>query len=194
MKNQFLKRGLIVLIALTLFSFDLPTGWHKAGSAPECYDMGIDKGAGRDGKNAATIKSIKKTKGFGTLMQSCLPDKYFGKRVRMSGYVKSLDVRGWAGLWLRIDPKIEGGKLLGFDNMVNRPIRKTTDWKKYEIVMDVPKNANNLSYGALLAGQGQIWFNDINFEIVADSVALTSKDCHVCSPILNEPANLSFDK
>lgn len=194
MTTKILKNVLIVLTAVTLFSFDLPNGWHKAGSDPESYDMGIEKGAGKDGKNVATIKSIKKTKGFGTLMQSCLADKYLGKRIKMTGYVKSLDIKGWAGLWLRVDPKLEGGKLLGFDNMEDRPIKKTTDWKKYEIVMDVPSNANNIAFGALLVGQGQIWFSDINFEIVDNSVSLTSKDCNVCSTILNEPTNLNFEK
>ncbi len=194
MTTKILKNVLIVLATATLFSFDLPNGWHKAGSDPECYDMGIDIGAGQDGKNAATLKSIKKTRGFGTIMQSCLADKYHGKRLKMTGYVKSLDVKGWAGLWLRIDATNLNGKTLGFDNMSDRSIRKTTDWKKYEIIMDVPSNAYNLAYGALLVGQGQIWFSNINFEIVADTVALTSKDCIVCSKILNEPANLSFEK
>ena len=155
MTTKILKNVLIVLTAITLFSFDMPNGWHKAGDDPESYDMGIDKGAGQDGKNAATIKSIKKTKGFGTLMQSCIADKYLGKRIKMTGYVKSLDVKGWAGLWLRIDETNLYQKVLGFDNMVNRPIKKTTDWKKYEIVMDIPPNAYNLAYGALLVGQGQ---------------------------------------
>lgn len=133
-------------------------------------------------------------KGLGTLMQSCAADKYLGKRVKMTGYVKSQDVKGWAGLWLRVDPTTSGGKPLGFDNMGDRPIKKTTDWKKYEIIMDVPSNANNLAYGALLVGQGQIWFSDLNFEIVDNSISLTSKDCNVCSTILNEPTNLNFEK
>ncbi len=194
MTTKILKNVLIVLTAITLFSFDMPNGWHKAGDDPESYDMGIDKGAGQDGKNAATIKSIKKTKGFGTLMQSCIADKYLGKRIKMTGYVKSLDVKGWAGLWLRIDETNLYQKVLGFDNMVNRPIKKTTDWKKYEIVMDIPPNAYNLAYGALLVGQGQIWFSNINFEIVDDTVSLSKKDCNVCSKILNEPTNLSLEK
>jgi len=82
----------------------MPKGWFAAGSEPKSYDMGTDKGAGRDGKNAATIKSTaKKISGFGTLMQQCLPDKYLGKRVRMSGYMKSKDVDSWAGFWFRVD-------------------------------------------------------------------------------------------
>jgi hypothetical protein len=35
-----------------LLSFDEPKGWFKAGSLPKSYDMGIDKGAAQDGKNA----------------------------------------------------------------------------------------------------------------------------------------------
>jgi hypothetical protein len=194
MTTKILKKILIVLTTVTLFSFDMPNGWQKAGDDPESYDMGIDKGAGQDGKNAATIKSIKKTKGFGTLMQSCLADKYLGKRIKMTGYVKSLDVKGWAGLWLRIDATKYYGKVLGFDNMADRPIKKTTDWKKYEIIMDVPSNAYNLAYGSLLVGQGQVWFSNINFEIVDDTVSLTNNDCNVCSKILNEPTNLSLEK
>lgn len=195
MTIKMLKNVLFVFVLLTLLSFDLPTGWHKAGSDPQSYNMGIDKGTAQDGKNAATIKSnTKKVKGFGTLMQSCTATKYLGKRIKMTGYVKSEEVKGWAGLWLRVDPAATGAKPLGFDNMGDRPIKKTTDWKKYEIILDVPANANNLAYGALLVRQGQIWFSNINFEIVDDTVSLTNNDCYVCSKILNEPTNLNFDK
>lgn len=129
--------------------------------------MGIDKGAGQDGKNTATIKSTaKKIKGFGTLMQNCLPDNYLGKRVRMTGMVKTKDVSDWAGLWFRVDEKSSNNSL-SFDNMKDgkkdRSIKGTTDWTKYEIVLDVPLNSSNLAYGALLVGTGQIWFDDIKF-------------------------------
>ncbi len=120
-------------------------GWFIAGSAPKSYDMGTDKGAGQNGKNAATIKSIDSTvNGFGTLMQQCSPGKYLGKRVRMTGYMKSKDVKDWAAFWLRIDQK---GSMqpLSFDNMhdmsKDRSIKGTTDWTKYEIVLDVPDKA-----------------------------------------------------
>ena len=194
MKTKILNNVLFVLTTLILFSFDLPLGWYKAGSNPECYDMGIDKGAGQDGKNVATLKSIKKTKGFGTLMQSCLAEKYIGKRLKMTGFVKSTDVKGWAGLWLRVDKKNDSNGDLGFDNMSNRPIKGTTDWKKYEIILDIPSNAYNIAYGSLLVGQGQIWFSNISFEVVNDSIPTSENDCKVCSKILAEPSNLNFEK
>jgi mannose-6-phosphate isomerase-like protein (cupin superfamily) len=39
-------------------------------------------------------------------------------------------------------------------------------------VLYVPQ-ATSISYGVLLSGTGQIWFKDVNFEIVADSVPET---------------------
>lgn len=188
---------LIVGIAITLFSFDLPTDWFKAGSKPKSYEMGIDKGAGQDGKNAATIKSIdKKISGFGTLMQNCLPDKFLGKRVRMKGFLKTKDVSDWAGLWFRIDQN--GSKAsVGFDNMhdgkKDRSVKGTTDWTKYEIVLDVPNYATNLAYGALLVGTGQIWFDNIEFEVVGNTIPVTGKEAERnITP--NEPSNLDFEK
>lgn len=184
-------------MTITLLSFDLPKSWFKAGSDPKSYDMGIDEGAGQDGKNAATIKSTaKKIRGFGTLMQDCLPENYLGKRVRMTGMVKTKDVSDWAGLWFRVDEK-RSDNPLSFDNMKDgkkdRSIKGTTDWTKYEIVLDVPLNSSNLAYGALLVGTGQIWFDKIKFEVVDNTVPTTGKDNGAMMPN-KEPVNLDFEE
>ena len=192
MKNKIFFSTLI-LVSLSLLSFDLPKSWFIAGSEPKKYEMGIDKGAGHNGKNAATILSKdKKINGFGTLMQDCLPDNYLGKRIRMSGFIKSKDVDDKAGLWLRVDQS-NSNNPLSFDNMLDRPIKGTTEWKKYEIVLDVPVNAINIAYGALLVGTGQIWFDDITFEIVDNSVTTTGRGKENLMPS-KEPINLDFEK
>ncbi len=194
MTKKILKSVLLVVTLVALLSFDLPTGWFNAGSKPKSYEMGIDKGAGQDGKNAATIKSIdKKIDGFGTLMQQCKPDKYLGKRVRMTGFVKSENVTTWAGLWLRVD-QAGSQQSLSFDNMGDRPIKATTGWTKYEIVLDVPSNASLIAYGALLDGTGQIWFDNITFEIVDDTIPTTGAGNGKKSATQNEPTNLDFEK
>jgi len=165
--------------------YPMPTGWHKSGTQPTKYLMGVVKGAGQKGTNAATIKSIGKVKGTGTLMQSFDPAKYQGKKVKLTGYVRSENVTEWSGLWLRIDDSTTK-KSLAFDNMVNRPIKGTTPWTKCEIVLDVPENAGNISYGALLHGSGQIWFDNLTFEVV--------KPAPVVEARLKEPTNLNFEK
>jgi len=194
MKTNFLKSVLIIGTTLALLSFDLPSGWFYAGSKPLSYEMGIDKGAGQSGKNAATIKSKDlKIDGFGTLMQQCRPDKYLGKRVRMTGYVKSENVTSWAGLWLRVDQS-GSQQALSFDNMENRPIKGTTGWKKCEIVLNVPTNASLIAFGALLSGTGQIWFDNITFEIVDNSVQTTDNKNIKDPATQSVPTNLDFEK
>lgn len=193
--KNLLAFTLLLSGAAAFLAFDKAPDWIIAGSHPQSYDMGIDKGAGQDGKNAATIKSkAKKIKGFGTLLQLCLADDYLGKRVRMSGLMKTENVEGWAGLWLRIDGK-GTDRDLGFDNMrdgkTDRSITGTTDWARYEIVLDVPLNASNLAYGALLAGKGQIWFDDIRFEVVDANIPVTGKGDG--RSILPSPSNLDFE-
>ncbi|HZV43901.1 MAG TPA: hypothetical protein VFF90_05465 [Saprospiraceae bacterium] len=189
----------ILFLAMTtmLLSFDEPKGWFKAGSLPKSYDMGIDKGAAQDGKNAATIKSLEENiEGFGTLMQNCLADHYAGKRVRMSGMMRTKDVSDWAGFWFRIDKK-GSTETLGFDNMhdgkKDRSVKGTTAWTKYEIVLDVPLHATNLAYGALLSGTGQIWFDHLKFEVVDNSVPTTGSSMESMMPN-TVPVNLDFEE
>lgn len=198
MTTIIIKRMILFGMIVTLLSFDLPKDWYADGGNPDQYDMGIDIGAGQDGGNAATIKSKFKKDNYeigGTLMQQCKADKYLGKRVRMSGYMKTENVKGWAAFWFRADAS--DGEHLAFDNMVDRYIKGTTGWTKYDIVLDVPANASTLFYGGLLGGAGQIWFDNIRFEIVDNTVSTTGtfkfseKEKGI---ILSEPSNLDFSE
>ena len=194
MKTSILKSIFIILVlCLSVVAMaDMPGNWFKAGSHPKSYKMGVEEGSKETGKKIATIKSIdKEINGCGTFMQQCLPDNYLGKRVRMSGFVKYENVTDWAGLWLRIDGA-EADKVLSFDNMGERPIKGTTDWNKYEIVLDVPLSATMMSFGALLKGTGQIWFDNIKFEVVDNTVEITDKSKNHMP--LTEPTNLDFEK
>ena len=185
--------ALCALAAPALYAFaDLPAGWFKAGSHPAEYEMGLDESVHRDGgKASATVKSVAANlHGFGTLMQMTQPGEYLGKRVRLSGWVKSDKVTDWAGLWFRVDganPNVS----LGFDNMQDRPIKGTTDWTRYEIVLDVPKEAQRLAFGILLGGAGQVWMDDLKFEVVATSVKSTNR-MPPTPPAA--PSNLNFEK
>lgn len=174
--------------------YKIPNGWYISGS-PEDRDkylIGTEKGSGQEGKNAATIKSIEKSiKGYGNLMQSFSPNEYIGKRVRMSGYMKSKDVSEWAAFWFRVEQS-DSDTPLAFDNMMDgkekRPIKGTTDWKKYEIVLDIPEKASNITFGAMLGGTGQIWFDNLKFEVVDKSVPITGKEPKT------KPSNLNFEE
>lgn len=149
----------------------LPKGWFRAGSKPSDYEMGVDSTVRHGGKASGFIKAkAADPKGFATLMQTFRADDYRGKRLRLSGYVKTDNIGDWAGLWMRIDSET---KTVAFDNMQDRKIQGTSDWKEYEIVLDVPEESVNISFGILSAGQGQAWVDDFQFEVVGKDVRTT---------------------
>lgn len=149
--------------------------WHYRGSKAESYEMGSDAGAEKNNQTVYKIKSIpSKTNGFGTIMKTIQPNAFLGKTVKMTAYVKSENVKSWAGLWMRVD--YYTAAVLAFDNMQRRPIKGTKDWTKYEVILYVPTEATAISYGVLLNETGQILFKDVAIEIVDDSLEETGQN------------------
>jgi hypothetical protein len=164
--------SVVVFVNLTGFAADgLPKGWFKAGTHPQNYEMSTDTVVKHGGKIGARIKFTgANAEGFGTLMQAFKADDYRGKRVRMSAWMKTEDAES-ANLWLRVDGT---NRTLGFDNMGNRAVRGTNEWKKYELTVDVPAEAVDIAFGAFAAGKGQVWVDDYSFEVVSQEVPSTN--------------------
>jgi hypothetical protein len=187
------------MAAVQALASEVPQGWFKAGNKPEEYDMGLDSETRHEGRASAFIKSTAaELHGFGTLMQTADASAYRGKRVRFSGFVKSEKVLdGWAGLWLRIDgavdPNTRRPPALGFDNMQSRSIKGTTDWTRYEIVLDVPPEAETLNFGLLLDRDGKVWMDSLSFEVVGNDVKVTAAPPPARTPP-PPPQNLAFDQ
>jgi len=178
----------IVIIAIN--NYKIPDGWYPAGSNPNEYEMGIDNTIFQSGQSCAYIKSKNpKRDEFGTLMQTISAENYLGKRLQLSGYIKSEDVEEWSGMWMRIDG--ESNKLLGFDNMQDRAIKGNTDWNKYEIVLDVPVSSKTILFGVLLTGEGKVWFDNFELKEVDKSVQLTDRRKENRR---SEPINLDFEE
>ena len=178
-----------VFVSLTGFAADvLPKGWFKAGSHPQNYEMSSDAAVKHSGKASAHLKFVgDKAEGFGTLMQTFKADSYRGKRVRMSAWMKTENAES-SQLWMRLDS--EKGTMLGFDNMANRAVKGTTEWKRYEITLDVPEDAVYIAFGNLIAGKGEAWVDDFQFEVVGKDVPSTN----MLSPQIPErPVNLDFE-
>lgn len=182
-----------IMVATFLCSFTLqataPRGWLLAGNKPANYDAGVDPQVKYHDAESAYLKSKASAstdddQGFGTLMQSFRAEKYLGKRVRLSGFVKSDGVDRWAGLWMRVD---KGSNAVAFDNMQDRPIKGTGDWRRYEVVLDVPQDATGIAFGILLTGPGTVWLNSTNFEVVESDVPTTGN-----GPQADSPKNLNF--
>lgn len=191
MKIGGCHRGALALIGAFALTFSVqaapPNGWILAGNKSTNYETGIDATVKYNAHPAAYLKSkdsvVVGDEGFGTLMQSVQADQYRGTRVRFRAFAKTETVSQWAGLWMRID---KGTEMVGFDNMESRPLKGTADWQSFDVVLDVPKDATNISFGVLLAGPGSVWISDASFETVGNDVAVTEK------PRPKAPVNLDF--
>jgi uncharacterized protein (TIGR02246 family) len=150
----------------------MPAGWIRTplGTA-ERYSMTVDTVVKRSGSASASLAfACGATDGFGSLAQAIAADDYHGKRVRLSGWLKTENAQE-AGLWMRLDGE---KRLLGFDNMMPRAVKGTTDWNQYEVVLNVPPETVNILFGTLLAGTGRVWVDDIKLEVVGKEVPVTN--------------------
>jgi hypothetical protein len=190
--NQYFWRMLVAVVLLLtglvlVAQATLPRGWLLAGTKPSEYEVGVDVDQMYQGHASAFLKSkTLNADGFGTLMQSIKAEQYLGRKVRLSGLVKSEEVLGWAGLWMRVDKEKSP---VAFDNMENRAIKGTTGWQRYDVVLGVPKDATAISFGILLAGSGVVWLNDTKFDVVGADVPVTNTGERV---LPEKPINLEF--
>jgi erythromycin esterase len=176
-----------------------PAGWFTPPISAGSYELSLDTNEKHGGKSSARLTSIgEQPRAFGNLMQVFAADNFRGKRVRMSAFVRSENVEKSAGLWMRVDGQEYG--TIAFDNMMTRPITGTNDWKQYDVVLDLPEESADISFGVLLSGKGKIWIDDFKFEVVGQDVATTAveaqKQRRPGKPAPNlrkEPFNLDFE-
>jgi RNA polymerase sigma factor (sigma-70 family) len=165
-------------------------GWRMAGSLPHHYVHGIAEDETYQGKRVAYLRSkAEEVAGFGTLMQMIDAREYRGQRVRFAAAVRSAQVQGWAGLWMRVDASA-GGTHLAFDNMQGRKITGTTGWQRYQVVLDVAEAARAIGLGLLLHSTGEVRVADFRFEPVSKDVPTTGAEVEHAYPA--HPQNLDL--
>jgi hypothetical protein len=100
---------------------------------------------------------------FGSMMQRFPATFLAGRSIRYDGELKTKDVTGWAGLWIRAD----GDEVpnLVFDNMHRRGLRGTDAWARYALEVSLPSETRWLNIGVVLSGAGTIWADDLRLRV-----------------------------
>ena len=194
MKRKILTWCCSLLLAISLASAasaDAPTGWAIAGNNPAAYDFGTDSSVVASGsRRSAYIKAkASAVSGFGVLMQTIAADNYQGSRLRLSALLRTGNANR-AQMWMRVDGADR--KVLAFDNMDARPVSGTTDWQRYEIVLDVPKDSVDIAFGFFLMGGGSVWADQFQMDQVGDSIPTTA--AMQAPPKSRSPVNLDFSQ
>lgn len=151
-------------------------GWNTSNLALKSYVIFKDDKTYHNGRHSMCIesKNVKYLDVFSNSYQCIDATQYRGKRIKYTSWMKAENIKGWAGLWLRIDGDT---MTYGFDNMKDglkdRSLSGTKDWMKYEIVLDVNEAAESINLGALLTGKGKVWIDDSNLEVVDNTIPIT---------------------
>jgi C-terminal processing protease CtpA/Prc len=94
---------------------------------------------------------------FSTLT-TAIPVDFAGTTIEWRGFLRSEDVTGFMGLWLRQDGDAPN---LAFASMQPQQIRGTNEWREYSIALPVHPDAKQLFFGVLIGGTGKVWADDL---------------------------------
>ncbi|QDZ10044.1 hypothetical protein FPZ08_04365 [Devosia ginsengisoli] len=169
----------------------LPAGWFLSGKSPAFYHAGLDP----DRPGTVLIMHRDELAGqirgddFCTVMQSADATSFRGKRLRLSGDLRTDEVSTGATLWFRVDgPK----GTIQFDNLEFRtqdgPLKGNCDWTERSVVFDIPAEATSLHYGFYLKGLGKVWSRRFALDTVDAATPVSANR----GGILPGPTNLDF--
>jgi hypothetical protein len=151
----------------------LSEDWHITGDSPKSYEAGIDhQVAGGHGK----VKFLRFVEGNGlswaALAQNISAENYRGHRVRFQARLKTKNVdQFWAGIWFRVAGQ-DGRSTILF-NCSDEPLTGDNDWQLRTAVFDIPVDAVMISFGLIDGGKGQVWADEMKFEIVGTEVPVS---------------------
>jgi hypothetical protein len=162
-------------------TWHVPSGWSAAQSEPGEYRVGTDQQVRYAGNGTLFVRSlVAQPSGEVRVFQLFAARHYQGKRVRLAGVLRAQRAESVASLWLVIrsdDPDSSAAESV--------PIASTSSWKRQEIVLEVPANAQSIQFGIYMTGTGTIWAAHFSFEPVSEAVPLS---------VPKGPENLDFTK
>lgn len=181
-------------------------GWSFMAypDTPKQYDYHLDAAVTYQHKTslALTLREGERTAEdtfpahvVGILHEGFMANDYRGKRLRMVAYARAEQVQ--QGVFtlhingsVRDEEVIERKSMYMTSNQLE-PVEGTHDWRRYDLVIDVPEDAALIQCGFSLQGSGKVWLDGFQFEAVDASVPLTGTRI---MPPPRQPANLAFEQ
>ena len=144
-------------------SGDKPGGWSANPPGTVFTDDKIVHG----GKWSVRIERSAQSQGQFSMIGRSISWEFSGKRIEMRGFLRTEDVTGYAGLWMRQD---NGAEMLSLENMQSQQLKGTHDWAEYKITLPIHADTRSLVFGFLMAGTGKAWADDL--QILVDGKPL----------------------
>ena len=127
------------------------------------YEYAPDSTVFQSGAQSLRIRSLSAPAGSQAYAAQTLPPSLAGgHHLRVSGWMKTQDVNGYAAIWMRVDG---ASGMLSNDNTYVTGPSGTTDWAQYSFERDVSAGAVTIFLGGFLSGTGTAWFDGLALEI-----------------------------
>jgi hypothetical protein len=154
-------------------AWHVPGGWKATESTSGEYQVSVDHTIVHDGRSSLFLRSLAAhPAGDVQVGQDFDAAPYRGKRMRVAGFFRAARIDGDAALRLGTTGSHQQTDVSG-----------SLQWSRYEVVIDVPFDAESISLGVQLRGAGTLWVADLVFEQVPITVPLTKR---------TQPLNLNF--
>ena len=167
--------------------------WKSYVTLPGAYQLGSSNVLPNEGKSCAFIRSQKDVgvKVHALIYQAVSSGPYRGGKLTLKGFLRTREVQGWAGLWVRAEDA--QGRVLSFQNMMDRPVRGSTEWSPYQVGIDLPVQTAKVVFGALLVGQGEVWVDRLSLEGIGPERAIEKLRQKIRS-LPEKATNLGFEE
>ena len=96
-------------------------------------------------------------------LTNCMARDFAGKRITLRGELRTVGVKGFAGLTL-IESASDG--VLAVESMRAQDLHGTTGWREYSVTLPVKRRARRVLFGAMLSGKGEVRIADL--QLLAD--------------------------
>ena len=145
-----------------------PAGW-SGGPAGTLF---LDDKVVHSGKWAVRLARDAGSPGGFTSLTRSIPADFSGNTLELRGFLRTEGVSSFAGLWVREDGE---SRAIAFDNMQSQDLKGTTEWKEYSVTLPFNTDARQIFFGALVAGTGKAWVDDLQLLVDGKPIAEAPK-------------------
>ena len=132
--------------------------WH---GGPE-GTLFLDSTVVHEGRYSGRIERVAGSPSNFSAFTLGVPIDFTGSTLELRGWMKYENVTGNVGLWQRQDG---ASGPLQFDNMAGRQLHGTADWAEVRLALPLAPKAQEVAFGALMAGEGRLWVDDLRLYV-----------------------------
>jgi hypothetical protein len=141
-----------------------PEGWFTFQHAGDkSYLFTLDTTQPRSGARSLRIDNTG-PEPYGSVAQAIEAAPHAGKVARYSAWLRTRDVSETGAVLTLV--AMQSGVPMAQNFMADKPVRGTTGWTRYTIVLPIEKGAERIEVGAMMQGKGSLWLDDAELEFV----------------------------